>query len=263
LPDVSSSGDKGNFKTELPQEVLDAALDAVKKRESAKPGTGVEVEVQPRDSAATTQDLGEPATLPGADAPKDPRDHELEQLKAQLEASMAKGRDLMGKIKDEHEKMLRAVADLENYKKRSKKELEDTQKFGNEKLLKDFLPVLDNIDRALEPSNSGDLQSLRKGVEMIRKLLEDALGKHGVRAFSSRGKPFDPNVHEAMSQTETDEMPPGHVHTEVLRGFTLNDRLVRPGLVMVSKAKEKPAEPTPADPVPKTTTTPGEGGSNG
>jgi molecular chaperone GrpE len=200
----------------------------VKKREAPK-GDAVEVEVRPEEPAAAPQEP-EPEA-PAAEA--DPREAQLEQLKAQLEASMAMGRDLNHKLREEHEKMLRASADLENYKKRARKELEENQKFGNERLLKDFLPVIDNIDRALEPSNSADLQSLRKGVEMIRKLLEDTLGKHGVKPFSSKGKPFDPNVHEAMSQAETDDMPPNHVFAEVLRGFMLNERLVRPGLVVV------------------------------
>ncbi|MBL8950742.1 MAG: nucleotide exchange factor GrpE [Myxococcaceae bacterium] len=222
--------------------MLDAAENAVKKREN--PGTEIEVETSAPAEAA-----------PAAGGPADDKDREIEQLKAQLEASMASGRDMMGRIKDGHEKMLRAVADLENFKKRARKEQEDTQKFGNEKLLKDFLPVLDNIDRALEPANSADVESLRKGVEMIRKLLEDTLGKHGVKAFSSKGKPFDPNFHEAMSQAETDQMPANHVHSEILRGFTLNERLVRPALVIVSKAAEKPSSEAPP--------APGEGGTNG
>lgn len=250
-----SSGDKGNFKTELPQDILDAALDAVKKREA---GAEVEVPVPTEPQAAQTGSPDQPEA-PAASG----KDKEIEQLNAQLEASMAKGRELMGKIKDEHEKMLRAVADLENYKKRARKELEETQKFGNEKLLKDFLPVIDNIDRALEPANSADLQSLRKGVEMIRKLLEDTLGKHGVKSFSSKGKPFDPNVHEAMSQAETDDMPPNHVYAEVLRGFTLNDRLVRPGLVVVSKAKSEAKPVEPAEKKDEPASPPGEGGTNG
>jgi molecular chaperone GrpE len=251
-----SSGDKGNFKTELPQDILDAALDAVKKREA---GAEVEVPVQTEPQAAQAGSPDQPEAPAASDKDASAKDKEIEQLNAQLEASMAKGRELMGKIKDEHEKMLRAVADLENYKKRARKELEENQKFGNEKLLKDFLPVIDNIDRALEPANSADLQSLRKGVEMIRKLFEDTLGKHGVKPFSSKGKPFDPNVHEAMSQVETDDMPPNHVYAEVLRGFTLNDRLVRPGLVVVSKAKSE-AQPEKKD---EPASPPGEGGTNG
>ncbi len=252
-----SAGDKGNFKIEVPQEMLDAAENAVKKRENPQ----VEVEVKPEGAPPPPDVAG---SAPAGSGAKDAKDTEIEQLNAQLEASMAKGRDLMGRIKDEHEKMLRAVADLENFKKRARRELEETQKFGNERLLKDFLPVLDNIDRALEPSNSADVESLRKGVVMIRKLLEDTLGKHGVKAFNAKGKAFDPNFHEAMSQAESDEMPPNHVHSEILRGFTLNDRLVRPALVIVSKAassekkaasSEKKSEPPQAPP--------GEGGTNG
>jgi len=244
-----SAGDKGNFKIEVPQEMLDAAEDAVKKREAPK----VEVEVAPSEAAPPPPEASDSA--PAAAEGRDPKDKEIDELKVQLDASMAKGRDLMGRIKDEHEKMLRAVADLENFKKRARKEAEETQKFGNEKLLKDFLPVIDNIDRALDPTNSADLESLRKGVEMIRKLLEDTLAKHGVKPFSSKGKAFDPNFHEAMSQAETDQMPANHVHSEILRGFTLNDRLVRPALVIVSKAK---SEPKPEEAAP-----PGEGGTNG
>lgn len=189
------------------------------------------------------------AAAPAAAPAADPANDEVATLKAQLELSMAKGRELMGKVKDEHEKMLRAVADLENYKKRALKEKEEVQKFGSEKLLKDFLPVVDNFDRALEHArSSGDIESLKKGVEMIRKLFEDTLGKHGVRSFSTKGEPFDPNKHEAMSAAETDEMPPNHVHSEYLRGFMLNDRLVRPALVVVSKAKAAPAPVTDAAP---------------
>ncbi len=230
-----SAGDKGNFKTDLPQDVLDAALEAVRKRQT--PATEIEVDVQPG--------AGNVEAAPGVSGAADSK--EIEQLTAQLDASLAKGREMMDRIKDEHEKVLRATADLENYKKRAAKEREEMQKFGIEKLLKDFVPVLDNIDRALDPANSGELPALRQGVEMIRKLLEDTLAKHGVRPFNAKGKPFDPNVHEAMGQLETNEMPPNHVANEILRGFMLNDRLVRPALVMVSKAKSEPAAPD-ADP---------------
>jgi molecular chaperone GrpE len=251
-----SSEDKGNFKTELPKELLDEALDAVRKRQ------GVEVEVPAAAPAAAAASPDQPEA-----PPEDPRDKEIAQLKAQLEVSMAQSRQMMDRIKDGHEKMLRAIADLENYKKRANKERDEVQKFGNEKLLKDFLPVVDNIDRALDPTNAAEHASLKKGVEMIRKLLDDTLAKHGVKSFSSKGKPFDPNVHEAMSQAETDEMPSNHVFAEVLRGFTLNDRLIRPGLVIVSKAKTAPPAAEPQQPVesPEPAKTPGEGegGSNG
>lgn len=237
---VSHPDESGKFSTSIADDIINEALKSVDKARAAVRGDEV-----PEPAPAPT--TPEPAAAAPAPAPSD----EVESLKAQLELSMAKGRELMGKVKDEHEKMLRAVADLENYKKRAAKEKDEVQKFGVEKLLKDFLPVVDNFDRALEHANSsGDLESLKKGVEMIRKLFEDTLGKHGVRSFTSKGEPFDPNRHEAMSATETDALPPNHVINEVLRGFLLNDRLVRPALVVISRAKSTPPEPPPDAPTP-------------
>jgi molecular chaperone GrpE len=233
---VSHPDESGKFSTSIADDIINEALKSVDKARAAVRGDEV-----PEATPATT------ATAPAE--PAAASSDEVESLKTQLELSMAKGRELMGKVKDEHEKMLRAVADLENYKKRAAKEKDEIQKFGVEKLLKDFLPVVDNFDRALEHANSsGDLESLKKGVEMIRKLFEDTLGKHGVRSFTSKGEPFDPNRHEAMSATETDAMPPNHVINEVLRGFLLNDRLVRPALVVISRAKSTAPEPPPDAP---------------
>jgi molecular chaperone GrpE len=234
---VSHPDDTGKFSTSIADDVISEALKSVDKARAAVRGEAVD----PAPAA--------PSEAPATPAPAAASTDEVESLKAQLEVSMAKGRELMGKVKDEHEKMLRAVADLENYKKRAAKEKDEVQRFGVEKLLKDFLPVVDNFDRALEHANtSGDLESLKKGVEMIRKLFEDTLGKHGVRTFSAKGEPFDPNKHEAMSATETDEVAPNTVVTEVLRGFTLNDRLVRPALVVIARAKSTPAGPPPETP---------------
>jgi molecular chaperone GrpE len=237
---VRSPGDKGNFSADIDPDVIAQALKAVEKR------TGVEDDGTA--PSASTESEGEGAS--GAPAP-DARDQEMHTLKAELELSMERGRDLMQKLKDEHERLLRAAADLENYKKRAQKEKEEIQKFGSEKLLKDMLPVLDNFDRALDHS-AADLESLHKGVQMIRKQFEDALGKHGVKAFSAKGEVFDPTRHEAMSSAETTDVPPNHVYAEVLRGFTLNERLVRPALVVVARAPEAPAAGAPA--------TEGEGG---
>lgn len=209
---MSSSESDGKFQADISQDVIEAALKSVKKRE---------------------------AEARGEDAPAG-LSEELESLKAQLELSQTQGRELMAKLKDEHEMHLRAVADLENYRKRAVKEKDEMQKFGNERLLRDFLPVLDNLDRALDSSGAADYESFKKGITMTRRLFEDALSKHGVKPFSAKGLPFDPNQHEAMSQAETADMPPNHVFSEMVRGFTLNDRLIRPAMVVVSKAPEPP-----------------------
>jgi molecular chaperone GrpE len=243
--------DKGKFSTGIGQDVIEEALRAVEKHKEheapADAAAGAPVDLSPEAEPLP----GEPAAAaPPAPAPDaDAVQKELEELKIQLEFSQSKGRELMEKIKETHEKMLRAVADLENFKRRAQKEKEEVQKFGVERLLKDLLPIPDNLDRALEHARSaGDFESLKKGLQMTRKLFDDTLGKHGVRSFSAVGQPFDPRLHEAMQHVETAEMAPGLVAQEVLRGYTLNDRLVRPALVMVSKAPEQPKAPEQAPP---------------
>jgi molecular chaperone GrpE len=251
-PVPSHSDEKGSFSTTIAQDLIDEALKAVDQRtqrgatEPPKSASEAGSESAAAPPLAPSPDAAEaaPATDGGA--------AEVQALKDQLELSMARGRELMQKLKDEHEKMLRVAADLENFKKRAQKEKEEVQKFGIEKLLKDVLPVFDNFDRALDHANtSADFESFKKGVMMIRKQFEDMLGKHGVKAFSAKGQVFDPTRHEAMSAVETTDLPPNHVVSEVLRGFTLHDRLVRPALVVVSRAPEQPsAAPTPDAPPP-------------
>jgi molecular chaperone GrpE len=163
---------------------------------------------------------------------------EVEELRAQLEFSQTKSRETMEKLRDTHERMLRAAADLDNFKKRAAKEKDEAQRFGIERVLKDLLPVLDNLDRAIEQSaqSGGSDAGLTAGVRMTRKLFEDALSRNGVKSFSAKGQPFDPHLHEAMKAEESADVPPNTVLTEVLRGYHLNDRLVRPALVIVSCA---------------------------
>jgi molecular chaperone GrpE len=212
------SSEKGKFSTDIGSEVIEAALGSVAKRTGDAPE--VEVPVPEEQPAAASE------------APLD----RTSELQSQLELSMAKGREMMEKIKDSHERMLRAVADLDNYKKRALKEKDEVQKYGIEKVLKDLLPVVDNLDRALEHAHSSaDFESLKQGLAMTRKLFLDALAKSGVSAFSATGQPFDPRLHEAMQQVETNDVPPNQVVSEVVRGYMLHDRLVRPALVVVSK----------------------------
>lgn len=185
-----------------------------------------------------------------------PLNSQTEALKAQVARAEEIARDLTDKAKESHERMLRAAADLENFRKRSIKEKDELQKFGIEKLLKDFLPILDNLERALEHAKSnGDFESLRQGVAITHKLFGDTLSRHGVRTFASVGKAFDPRLHEALQQVETNDLPPNHVLSEIIKGYCLHDRLARPALVVVSRAPTvvapealRPSEPaaTPA-----------------
>ena len=139
------------------------------------------------------------------------------------------------------------MADLDNARKRAQREKEELQKFGQEKMLKDLLTIVDNFDRAMEHAGAAtDLPSFVQGMEMTRRQLEDALGKQGLKHFDALGKLFDPNVHEAMQQVESAEVPHNHVCRQVLRGFTLNERLLRPALVVVARAPKEPGETAPS-----------------
>lgn len=212
---------KGSFKTEIPQEVMEEAVRSVERNSSRPEGEGppeVPVEVSREGAQEGAQDGG----------------GDVESLRAQLALSQEKSRETMERLKEAHERMLRAAADLENYKKRAQREKEELQKFGNERLLKDLLPVLDNLDRALAVAPAGD--PLTKGVELVRSTFEQVLARYGVKGFSAMGKPFDPAQHEALMQVATADQPPGTVVAEHARGFTLHDRLVRPALVGVAVA---------------------------
>ncbi len=126
------------------------------------------------------------------------------------------------------------MADLENYRKRAQRERDEVQKFGVEKLVKDLLPVLDNLDRALAAAAADD--PLVAGVKLVRTSFEQALARHGVKGFSALGQPFDPAQHEALLQVPSAEAAPGTVVVEHARGFTLHERLIRPAMVGVAVA---------------------------
>jgi len=141
--------------------------------------------------------------------------------------------------KANEEKFLRQAAELENYKKRVVRDKEDAIRFANEALIRELLPVLDNLERAVEHArSSGDGKSILDGIEMVLQTCMEALGKHGVTQIKSKGETFDPERHEAYAQVETDEFPPNTVVDEVHRGYFLRDRLLRPSMVSVAKSPE-------------------------
>ncbi|HET9594586.1 MAG TPA: nucleotide exchange factor GrpE [Anaeromyxobacteraceae bacterium] len=179
------------------------------------------------------------APLPAA---REPAPGEVERLRIELDMSQERARQVFAQLKDEHDRLLRTAADLENYKKRAARERDEVQRYGNERLVKEILPVLDNLDRALAAAPQED--PLRSGVEMTRRMLEDALGRFGVKGFSAKGQPFDPRVHEALMSVATADAAPGTVVEEQQRGFHLHERLIRPAAVVVAAAP--PAPPAPA-----------------
>ncbi|MGO8970902.1 MAG: nucleotide exchange factor GrpE [Myxococcaceae bacterium] len=221
---------KGKFSADIGEDVIAAALDSVEQRT--------------RSGEAPAVDAGSiaAATDATAEAPSVPAEPQLEEA-ARLEAAEARVAELEAQVKAERERALRAAADLDNARKRTQRELQEGARFANERLLKDFLPVLDNLERALgHGSTTRDWASLEQGLQMTRKQFEDTLVRHGARPLLAVGQPFDPNLHEAMGTAESTEAAPNSVVSEVLRGWMLNDRLVRPALVTVARPPVVPDE---------------------
>jgi len=137
-----------------------------------------------------------------------------------------------------HEKFLRARADLENYRKRASREMEDRSRYAIVPFAREILEVRDDLLRTLAAVDAadGDLGALMEGVRLVRDQLDKALALFHIKPVPAQGQPFDPNFHEAVSLQMTDQFPDHTVIEEVQTGFTLHDRLVRPAKVIVSRA---------------------------
>jgi molecular chaperone GrpE len=148
---------------------------------------------------------------------------------------------LRAELADAKDRLLRERADLENYKKRIAREKGEALRYGSEVLLREILPAIDNLDRALDHARGApDGAALVEGIELVRRGLLETLERHGVRPVEAHGAPFDPAVHEAISHVES-EHPPNTVVDEHQRGYAFHDRLLRPALVTVGKGPVAPA----------------------
>lgn len=148
-------------------------------------------------------------------------------------------------LQDTKDKHLRLAAEFENFKKRTTRERSESIKFSNERILKDFLSIVDNLDRALQHAKEGsEGESLVQGVELVHKQCTDLLARFNVTAVDAVGAQFDPVVHQAVSQVETDDHPENTVADEFQKGYRLHDRLLRPALVTVAAPKSTQSEET-------------------
>ena len=137
---------------------------------------------------------------------------------------------------ENYDKWLRSLAELENYKKRQEREKAELCKFAQESLIRGLLPVLDNIDRAIEHSKINHVPaSFIEGLELARKSFWEVLQKNGVEAINAAGEKFDPNFHEAIMQQEDPEREENTIISEAQKGYMLHDRLLRPSMVVVAK----------------------------
>ncbi len=180
------------------------------------------------DEAAADRNVEEPADA------GEPQQDAVARLQAQVDTLNAERASL-------YDKLLRRQAEFENYRKRVERERGELYQHGRDDVLLQFLPVVDNFERALSSleTSEGDAEALRHGVELIHKQFKDALSKFGLEAVEAVGKTFDPHVHEAVTTEATDKHKENTVIQEFQRGYRIGDRLLRPAKVKVASSPEK------------------------
>ena len=191
------------------------------------PENNEEPESEELETAAGAEaDIGEA----GAEETESPVEElSLEEMVAKLEADLA----------DAQDSALRAQADAANVQRRAEQEIDKARKFALDRFVGELLPVVDNMERALSAAtDSGAEASIIEGLELTLKSFMDALKKSGVEIVDPQGEPFDPQLAQAMSMVENPDVEPNTVIAVMQKGYTLNGRLVRPAMVMVSKAAE-------------------------
>jgi molecular chaperone GrpE len=192
------------------------------------------------DDSKPAADEGQAAEIPvEVEAPEKTLPGEAKDPVSELEAKVA---TLEKESKDNKDRWLRAAADLENTRKRTKREIDDAKFETKNKVLKEMLPVVDNLERAIEHVGAEvdtKFKPFVEGVQLVLRQFATAFERLEVTAVDALNQPFDPNLHEAISQQESDQ-PPGTIIQVLQRGYRAGDRLLRPALVVVAKAK--PAE---------------------
>ncbi|MEX0677194.1 MAG: nucleotide exchange factor GrpE [Pirellulales bacterium] len=171
--------------------------------------------------------------------PEQNRTDGAEAADAAFAASETEIAKLRADLQDAADRVLRAQAELDNYRKRARRELDDERRYAAMPLLRDLLPVLDNIHRAIEAAEiSPHAVGLLDGVKLVAQSLQSVLAKHDCKRIDALGKPFDPAFHEAISQQPAADHPPGTAVLVAQDGYVLHERVVRPAQVIVSTSPE-------------------------
>jgi molecular chaperone GrpE len=194
----------------------------------------VQADGEPADSGAIPVEV-EPPSAGSRDAPGG-NDAEPD-IRSALEARIS---GLEKDKKENWDRYLRTAADLENLRKRQKREIEDAKLESKGRVLKEMLPVVDNLERAIEHASQSGSNPIIEGVQLVLRQFLTAFERLDVMPVEAAGQPFDPNLHEAISQQESDA-PPGTVVQVLQRGYKSGDRLLRPALVVVAKSRPAPA----------------------
>ena len=207
---------------------------AVTDHEQVKPGRGTCLAEKEGEKEQPVQPGGEgPGEEPAAFSPE----------AADRDALLMRYRALEDRVRQAEDRALRVAADADNFKKRMERDKQESIRYGNERFIAELLPVIDNLERALEHA-PGDYHQdgLVEGVEMTLKRFHDTLARFGCTPIEAEGKIFDPNFHEAVYREETQEHPNNTIVRELQKGYVLNDRLLRPAMVVVASSPSTNAD---------------------
>lgn len=173
---------------------------------------------------------------------------EIEQELEEAMEEQTREEQLEAEVAELKNKLLRTAADLDNYRKRSAREKADAIRFGNQRLIEDLLPVIDNFGMGMQASEQDSGSMIYMGMSMVQKQLDDFLASQGVQEVAlSPGDVFDPNQHDAMTQEESDEFEDGQIIRIMRKGYKMGERLVRPANVVVAQAPVEEAAPAADD----------------
>jgi len=197
------------------------------------------------ETVSQTEEVVEEATVEAVAEEVDVEAEEAEEVAKSPEELMAeKIKAAETKASETYDRLLRSTAEFDNYKKRSAREFQESKKYANEAFIKQLLPVIDNLERAVESIGDGDDdsgQGVIEGVKMTLSEIFKVFDKFHLKPLESEGKPFDPNFHQAVIQEETNAVPENTVVKEMQKGYLLHDRLIRPAMVVVSKTAAESA----------------------
>ena len=192
------------------------------------------IKIQTDSKRAQNREI-EPESTPLDEQIVNGQDDPIKELEAKLEAKEKEAGET-------YDRLLRASAEFDNYKKRSSREMEEFRKFANQSLIKEMLSVVDNLELAMNSTDGHKAidKDLLQGLEMTHKEILRVFDKFNVKPIDAKGQPFDPTFHEAVMQEETDDSPKNTVINELQRGYMIHDRVLRPSMVVVAKPKENP-----------------------
>jgi molecular chaperone GrpE len=203
-------------------------------------GAADEANTTEAESDAGAEPAGKAASEPPKNQPEPAKTSEIEAARNALAVELADLKAERDRLKDQ---LLRTAADFDNYRKRARRDLEDGDRRAREETLRELLPIIDNLERAVSAAETATSPiAVAEGVQMVLKQFHEVASRLSLRRLKVVGERFDPALHDAVQQLETDEHEAGTIVAEVTAGYRVGERLLRPALVVVARAFARPSE---------------------